>query len=510
MVLEWVKKLKDAALSTLPVIIVVIVVFLVDRFLLNQSLTNNDIILFAVSAVLFTIGMWLFTIGAEASTTKLGEYVGSTLTKRKSMLLLVIIIFLVGILITVAEPDLSALSNQVPINSYVLIFTIGVGTGLFLVVGAIRIIFQKSLKVWLLAFYGLLFAVACLLDSQYIPISFDSGGVTTGPITVPFILALGVGIATSRGGNKTNSDSFGLVAFASVGPIIMVMILSLILQGSGQDLTMSTSETTDNIWLLLKDGFVDASINVLISLSPLAIFFLIFNFIFIKLPRKTLIKILVALIYTYVGLVLFLGSVEAGFMNMGTQLGIILGADSSMLWLLLVIGATLGVAAIFAEPAVHILTEQVEEVGDGVIHKSVVLIALAVGNGLAIVLALLRIIYQFPLLYYLVPGYILAFLLSFLVPDIYSAIAFDSGGVVSGPMNSTFLVPFATGVATAISLTDGAIMEYAFGMIALVALMPLISIQLVGLSAVLKRRAELHIARTRVREEFDNQIIHFE
>ena len=215
---------------------IVLIIFLVDRFALEKTLTNDDIILFVISAVLLTIGMWLFNVGAEASTAKLGEYVGATLTKKKSIVLLVIIIFLVGVLITVAEPDLSALANQVPINNYVLIITIGVGVGAFLVVGVLRIIFQKSLKVWLLAFYALMFAFACLLDEQYLPISLDSGGVTTGPITVPFILALGIGVATSRGGKKTNSDSFGLVAFASIGPILMVMILSLVLQHNNIDL----------------------------------------------------------------------------------------------------------------------------------------------------------------------------------------------------------------------------------------------------------------------------------
>ncbi len=510
MVLEWLKKLKEAVLSTLPVVMIVLIIFLVDRFLLDATLTNDDIILFAISAVLLTIGMWLFNVGAEASTAKLGEYVGATLTKKKSIVLLVIIVFLVGVLITVAEPDLSALANQVPINNYVLIITIGVGVGAFLVVGVLRIIFQKSLKVWLLAFYALMFAFACLLDEQYLPISLDSGGVTTGPITVPFILALGIGVATSRGGKKTNSDSFGLVAFASIGPILMVMILSLILQHNNVNLVTSSSETMSGILGPLGHAFADSSLNVLISLSPIAIFFIIFNFIFIKLPKKTLLKILVALVYTYVGLVLFLGAVEAGFMNMGTKLGNILGLNENNFWILILVGVFLGIAAIFAEPAVHILTSEIETVSDGTIHKGLVLIALALGNGLAITLAILRIKYQFPLLYYIIPGYILAFILAFIVPDIYNGIAFDSGGVVSGPMNSTFLIPFATGVATALGISGADIMKYAFGMIALVAMMPLITLQTVGLIAIFRKKFIYHKARESIRDEFDLQVIHFE
>ena len=514
------KQLKDSFLSTLPVLAVVLILYFAQLLKLNFV----QLVVFLISIIFVVFGMWLFNIGAETSMSTMGEMVGSSITKKQKMWMLVLVFFLFGLFITIAEPDLTVLANQVPgLDTYVLIISVGIGVGIFIVIGALRILFQKSLKSWLLGFYALMFALACLIDKSYVPLCMDSGGVTTGPITVPFILAVGIGIATTRGGNKSNSDSFGLVAFASIGPILTVMILALLMRGKGLSYTFNQVVISDDVTnpmsyvgpfinsLLpeIETGMLGTLLQVLISLAPIVIFFVIYNAIFLKLPAKKLLRTLRGVIYVYIGLVFFMSAVEAGFLPIGQTLGIqIAEKGEGFYWLLILIGAGLGIAAVFAEPAVTVLTNQVETVSDGNVSKLTVLLTLAISNGIAIALSVLRIIYKTDLLYIVVPGYFIAFLLTFLVPDIYSAIAFDSGGVVSGPMNTTFIMPYAIGICH-IVLDDEQIMNFAFGTVALVAMAPLISIQLLGLSATYRKHYLAKIARLRVKEEFDEQIIHF-
>lgn len=515
------RKLLESFLATLPVAIVVLLLNYVPG--IGFSLSINQLIIFAICVVLVVVGMWMFNIGAETSMHKMGELVGSSLTKRQSMLMLVLIFFLFGLFITIAEPDLTVLANQVPsIPKIVLIGSIAVGVGIFIVIGALRILFRKNLKVWLLGFYGLMFGLCLLIDKTYIPLSLDSGGVTTGPITVPFILAIGVGIASTRAGNKSTTDSFGLVAFSSIGPILMVMILALIFRGK-LSYEFTTASLVDDKSAgfnpqLIRDSFVTAMLphngefgsilSVLISLSPILVFFIVYELIFIKLSPKYVLSITVGILIAYLGLVVFMTAVTAGFLPIGQKLGINLADEQ--LWLIALVAGFLGIVAVLAEPAVHVLTNQVEEISDGSVRRIVVLLTLALGNGIAIVLSVLRIYVgiDFELLYLVVPGYIIAFALSFFVPDIYTAIAFDSGGVVSGPMNTTFILPFAIGLCWARTGND-LIMTNAFGTIALVALMPLIMIQFIGLEATIKINAQYRIARHRIKEEHDDQIIHF-
>ncbi len=480
-------------------------VVLILHFTKVSEFSSTELIVFGISVVLVIVGMWLFNIGAESSMQKMGELVGSTVTKRRSMIFL-----------TIAEPDLTVLADQVPgLPSWVLIGSIGLGVGIFLVIGALRILFQKSLKVWLLAFYGLMFALCCLVDYSYIPLSLDSGGVTTGPITVPFLLAIGVGIASSRAGNKSDADSFGLVAFSSIGPILVVLILSIFLRNSklGYDLsTIADNEIKSSVLnpiinsLLGTDG---ALFKVAISLLPIVIFFVIYELIFIKLSGRKLGGLLLGVLFVYVGLVLFITAVNAGFLPVGQKLGQSVADESTAL--LVGVGAALGLVAVFAEPAAHVLTDQVENVSEGSVKKIAVLLCIAIGNGIAIAISMLRVKYGFSLLYIVVPGYCISFLISFVVPDIYSAIAFDAGGVVSGPMNSTFILPFAIGACFAINGESASnnIMTDAFGTIAIVALMPLLMIQILGLTGTIRVYNERRIARARIKDEFDNQIIHF-
>ena len=522
MFLQSMRKLLESVLATLPIAVAVFLLHFIPGA--NFDLSINQLVIFIICIFLVIIGMWLFNIGAESSMHKMGELVGSSLTKKQSMLLLVLIFFLFGVFITVAEPDLTVLAQQVPsIPKVLLIGFVGIGVGIFIVIGALRILFRRNLKVWLLSFYGLMFGLCLLIDRSYIPLSLDSGGVTTGPITVPFVLAVGVGIATSRAGNKSTSDSFGLVAFSSIGPILMVMILALAFRGKLSYTFTEASLVSDPVNASFNGGLIGKTflnaliphggelgslLSVLISLSPILLFFIVYELVFIKLPVRYVLSIIYGVLVTYFGLAIFMTAVSAGFMPIGQKLGLDMANGNIMA--LVTIGAFLGIAAVIAEPAVHVLTNRIEDISDGLISKNSVLIAMALGNGIAIVLSILRIYVgvQFDLLYLIVPGYILAFALSFAVPDIYTAIAFDSGGVVSGPMNTTFILPFTIGICHALK-GDELIMSNAFGTIALVALMPLITIQGLGLTASIKLRAQYRIARNRIREEHDDQIIHF-
>lgn len=499
-------KLKDSLLSTLPVLVVVLVLYIAKV----TTFDPNQLWVFGISVIFVIIGMWLFNLGSDSSMTKMGELIGSSITKKRSMAMLVVIFFLFGALITMAEPDLSVLADQVPIDSMVLTISIGVGVGFFMVVGAIRILLEKSLTLWLLAFYGLMFALCCLVDYSFVPLSLDSGGVTTGPITVPFILAVGVGLATSRSGKKTDADSFGLVAFSSIGPILVVLILSIFLKKEQLTYHYEQVVAPTNVMapfgkaLIGLDGTL---LKVAISIGPVIVFFLIYELIFIRLSGRKLLSILVGVLLVYVGLVFFLTAVDAGFLPVGKFMGQSI-AESGNKILLIIVGVVLGVVAVFAEPAVHVLTNQIEQVSNGTVKKTAVLLAIALGNGVAIGLAMLRTFMGFSLFYIVVPGYFLAFLLSFFVPPIYTAIAFDSGGVVSGPMNSTFIQPFAIG-ACFIFGGEGLIMQNAFGTIAIVALMPLIMLQLLGLTGTIREGHRLRVARKRVADVYDDQIIHF-
>ena len=499
-------KLKDSLLSTLPVLVVVLVLYIAKV----TTFDPNQLWVFGISVVLVIIGMWLFNLGSESSMSKMGELIGSSITKKRSMLMLVIIFFLFGALITMAEPDLSVLADQVPIDSMVLTISIGVGVGFFMVVGAIRILLEKSLTLWLLAFYGLMFALCCLVDYSFVPLSMDSGGVTTGPITVPFILAVGVGLATSRSGKKTDADSFGLVAFSSIGPILVVLILSIFLKKEQLAYHYEQVVVPTNIMTPFGKAFIGLNgtlLKVAISIGPVVVFFLIYELIFIRLSGRKLLSILVGVVLVYVGLVLFLTAVDAGFLPIGKFMGQSIAQSGNKI-LLVIVGVVLGVVAVFAEPAVHVLTNQIEQVSNGTVKKLAVLFTIAIGNGVAIGLAMLRTFMGFSLFYIVVPGYFLAFLLSFFVPPIYTAIAFDSGGVVSGPMNSTFIQPFAIGACFVFG-GEGLIMQNAFGTIAIVALMPLIMLQLLGLTGTIRESYRLRVAHKRVADVYDDQIIHF-
>lgn len=505
---QFLIKVKEALVSVLPVALIVVLLNLTPIV----SFSTKEIVVFCISSLLLILGIGLFNLGADLAMTPMGEYVGAGLTKTKKFLLLLIICFGLGILITVAEPDLTVLANQVKdvINSTTLILFVGLGVGIFLVIGVLKIMFKRQLASLLMFFYMLLFALCSVLilsgNGSLLALAFDSGGVTTGPITVPLIMALGVGIAITIGGKRANENSFGLIALCSIGPILAVLILGISVTDELEYVIPNYSIADDVVGTFFST-MLGVTKEVTIALGLVVGFFFINNIIFLKLPKKKNIQILIGVIFTYFGLIIFLTAVNVGFMPIGYKMGNEIANYNNII--LPIIGFVIGMVVVLAEPAVHVLNKQVEEITDGGVTKKQMLLALSIGVGISICLSMIRIIFDFSLLYYLIPGYFISLGLSFFVPRLYTAIAFDSGGVASGPLTSTFILPFAIGACMAIDSTGNSVLVNAFGIVAMVAMTPLITIQLLGFKSIVSKKLKEKIAMRRILIENDDQIIEF-
>ncbi|MBR2924689.1 MAG: DUF1538 domain-containing protein [Clostridia bacterium] len=477
------EKFKEAAASVLPITLIVALMCLCF-----VPVTPDLLLAFLLGSVLLVVGMGLFTLGSDVSMTQIGSHMGAKLTKSRNLFLILSVSFLLGVAITVAEPDLQVLAANVPaIDTTVLIVTVAVGVGLFLLVSMLRILFAVPMKWLLLGLYGLVFLLAALTDPDYLSVAFDSGGVTTGPMTVPFIMALGVGVASIRSDGNAHTDSFGLVALCSVGPILAVLLLSFVYRNAPEGAAASmVSNYPDTVQLGM--GYLHALpeylLEVIIALLPIVVFFLIFQVAALKLHKLSLMRILLGLVLTCVGLVLFLTGVNVGFSSLGYILGQRL-AEPKWQLLLIPLAMLMGWFIINAEPAVHVLNKQVEELSAGAISANAMHYSLSIAVAAAMGLAMLRVITGISVLWLMVPGYAVALLLAFFVPPTFTAIAFDSGGVASGPLTATFMLPFAMGACSAVG---GNIMTDAFGLVALVAMMPLITVQIMGLIYVIKVR----------------------
>ena len=500
-------KLKESAVSVLPVVAIVLILNLTPVI----SFSATELLTFLVSAFFLILGIGLFNLGADIAMTPMGEHVGSGLTKSRSLKLLLSVCFLMGLLITIAEPDLSVLATQVSkvLNGTLLIFAVGVGVGFFLLLSVLKIVFKKPLSSLLIFFYMILFAFSALViingNASFLALSFDSGGVTTGPITVPFIMALGVGIATTLGGKNAGENSFGLIAMCSIGPILAVMILGVGITGDiGYQIPDYSIES--QLGFALLETIIHTMGEVMLALGLIVVFFIVLQIFVLKLPRKTLLRIAVGIAYTFIGLVIFLTSVTVGFMPIGYKLGN--GIANNSPFVLVLFGFLIGMVVVLAEPAVHVLNKQVEDITDGTVSRKSMMLALSLGVGISIGLSMLRIVLGFNLLYYVIPGYIISLGLSFFVPGIYTAIAFDSGGVASGPLTSGFILPLAIGACYVLQ-GEALIMDYAFGVVAMVAMTPLITIQILGFRAILASNMRKRIAMKRILSADDEQIIKF-
>lgn len=455
------------------------------------------------------VGMGFFQLGAEMSMTPLGEGIGVQLSKSKKIGILAFVVFIIGAIITIAEPDLQVLADQMPaIPSDLLVWTVAVGVGICLTIAVLRILFKINLSLILMGLYLIVVLLSFLAPNDFVPVAFDSGGATTGPITVPFILALGVGLASVRSDKDATDDSFGLVAISSIGPILAVLLLGIFFRPTTTSYTpieFPDIITTRDVMREFMLELPHYAKEVMISILPIAAMFFIFQLVSRRYHRRQYVRIIVGLIYTYLGLVLFLTGVSIGFAPVGSLLGGEL-ASSKFKWLLVPIGMLIGYFIVKADPAIQVLNHQVENVTGDAISASAMNLCLSIGVSVSVGLAMLRSITGISIYWIIIPGYLIALALTRFVPKIFIGIAFDSGGVASGPMTSTFLLPLSIGVSEALG---GNIMADAFGVVALVALTPLIAVQIMGVvykwkSAKSAQQADLAIEELNEIEEWED------
>ena len=475
------EKIRESLSAVLPITGIVL---MLSIFVIPMEL--GSVVMFLTGALMLIVGMGFFQLGAEMAMTPLGEGVGVQISKMKKLLTVLLTGFLMGVIITVSEPDLQVLAGQVPsVPNMVLIMTVAVGVGLFLALAIVRIRYKISLSMLLIVCYLALILVSMFVPKEFLAVAFDSGGVTTGPMTVPFIMAMGVGLASVRSDKNAANDSFGLVALSSVGPILAVLILGCFFKPTEAAYTLTdgaTVVTTQDVARVFAQGLPLYAREVLLSLVPILWVFLIFQWLTHRYHGLQIKRIIVGFGYTYIGLVLFLCGANVGFAPVGAYLGKEL-AGLSLRWILVPIGALIGYYIVKAEPAIQVLNHQVEAVTNGAISVKMMNRCMQIGVAASVGLAMLRVLTGISIQWFVIPGYIIALVLSRMVPDIFIGIAFDSGGVASGPMTSTFLLPLSIGVCEALG---GNLMTDAFGVVALVALTPLIAIQLMGLVYKLK------------------------
>ena len=492
------EKIRESLSAVLPITGIVLIISI---FLIPMEL--GSVVMFLTGAVMLIVGMGFFQLGAEMAMTPIGEGVGVQISKMKKLLTVLLTGFIMGVIITISEPDLQVLASQVPsVPNMVLILTVAVGVGLFLALAILRIRYKISLSLLLILCYGALILISLFVPKEFLAVAFDSGGVTTGPMTVPFIMAVGVGLASVRSDKNAANDSFGLVALSSVGPILAVMILGCFFKPTEAAFTLTdvaTVVTTQDVARVFAGGLPVYTREVLISLVPIVLVFLIFQLLTRRYQKRQIRKIAVGFAYTYIGLVLFLCGANVGFAPVGAYLGKEL-AGLSFHWILIPIGALIGYYIVKAEPAIQVLNHQVEAVTEGAISVKMMNRCMSFGVAASVGLAMLRVLTGISIEWFVIPGYLIALALSRLVSDMFIGIAFDSGGVASGPMTSTFLLPLSIGVCEALG---GNLMTDAFGVVALVALTPLIAIQLMGMVYKRKMGKKTQIEKAAIADDWD-------
>ena len=480
-------KLHEKMIESLKAVLPIVLIVLLLSFTI-APMPTSILLAYLFGGLLLIIGMMFFTLGAEIAMEPMGQKLGTRITQTRKLWIILPLGFLLGILITVSEPDLQVLANQVPaIPNQALIWFVALGVGLFLVAALLRMLLGVPLRTMLLIFYGVTFLLTIFAPKDFLAVAFDAGGVTTGPMTVPFIMAFGIGISAIRSDSRAAEDSFGLISLCSIGPILAVLLLSLVFRPDDAAYTAAVVPEIDSS-ITLARLFTEATPaylkEIAVAVLPIVGFFGLFQIISLRLNGKTLLRIGIGLVYTYVGLVLFLLGANVGFMPAGQYLGQTLAAMPAQ-WILLPVGMVIGYFIVKAEPAVYVLMKQVEELTSGQVSGRLLQVSLSIGVATSIGLAMLRVLTGISILWFLLPGYALALALSFVVPKLFTAIAFDSGGVASGPMTAAFLLPLATGACMAVG---GNVVTDAFGVVAMVAMTPLITIQLLGAGYRLKEK----------------------
>ncbi|MEA4889868.1 MAG: DUF1538 domain-containing protein [Clostridiaceae bacterium] len=478
----WIEKFKEVVISVSPITLLVVFLSLtIVRF------EPAQLARFLIGAFLIVIGLTVFLVGVDQSITPFGNQMGSVIIRKNKLWIVAGAGLLLGFFISIAEPDLHILAGQVAvvthsmIGKWNLVVIVSAGIALLIAVGLIRILYRFPLHILLTVLYGIILIFSLFASPEYLAIAFDSSGATTGAMTVPFILALALGLALkNKDGRASEKDSFGLVAIASSGAIIAVLISGLLMPNRDFAGTIDfSSEQSNSVFLPFFNQLLTQFTESIKAISPIFLILLISQPLFIKMEWKTFIKMSRGFLYTLIGLTLMFAGVHAGFMEVGREIGsqLVLLENKSIL---VIVGFALGFLTILAEPAVHVLTEEIESVTGGSVRRKAVMLALAIGVGIAVALSVLRILIpQLQLWHILLPGYVIAILLAHFGSKRFVGIAFDSGGVASGPMTATFILAYTQGAAN--SLQSASILVDGFGVIALVALTPIVSLQIMGL-----------------------------
>ncbi len=476
-------KIKEALSSIVPITLIVAIL----SFTITP-LATDVIVEFIIGAIMLVIGTGFFTLGAEMSMSIIGERIGADIAKRKNIFLILAILIIIGTVVTIAEPDLKVLAEQITsVPSNLIIGIVGLGVGVFLSIAFLRVVLKIKLKYALLFFYSIVFVLAFFVPKEFLAMAFDSGGATTGPMAVPFIIAFGIGISSIRSEKNSESDSFGMVALCSIGPILATMSLGMVYKITNFEYTNRTYSTYANT-KEIAEVFVQNLPNylgeVVIALLPIIIFFIIYQLAVIKMSKKELFKVFIGCFYEFIGLTLFLLGANVGFLQIGSLIGMKL-AETGNDFLIIAVGALLGYFVVIAEPAVEVLNKQISDITDGAIPEKAMKKSLSIGVSIALIISMIRVLTGIQILYFLLPGYLIALILAFVGDDVFTAVAFDSGGVASGTMASTFLVPFAIGISEGVG---GNVLSDAFGVIAMVAMAPIVAVQISGLIYKLKSK----------------------
>ena len=472
------EKMRESAISVLPFFLIIMTLYLI--FLPFNLWAFGGLL---IATLIMIVGMALFNVGVDMSTMKMGGYVGSHLSKSRKFSFLIILSFILGFIVTIAEPDLMVLAEQVPgiSSKWIILITVSAGTGIFLVLSTVRTLFRWKINTILMISYGLALILSIFAPVNFLPLSYDTIGVTTGAVSVPFIMSFGLGICAVRSGKNNQDDGFGLIALASVGPVLAVLIVSLFLGKPDGTIATDTSQMLTTATEM--SGSIISSIlsylkEVFIVIIPIFIFFLIYNFIYLKLPKSSLFRIFIGLLYTYVGLVIFLTGVATGYLPTADILGFTIAGNEVTKWLLIPLGLIIGFFLVFAEPAVHVLNKQVEDITEGVIRKKTMLIGISIGVSIAMLLIVFRALLNIPFMWIMAPLGIIVIVLSKFTPNLFEGIAFDSGGAAAGSLTASFVLPFIIGVCKAFSLDS---MLFAFGTVGIISLLPTIVIQIMGI-----------------------------
>lgn len=492
---DYGEKFKESLKSILPFFTIILALYFIF-----MDFNVWSFLALVIATLLMIVGMALFSVGVDMSTMKMGGYVGSNMSKSRKISFMIIYSFILGFIVTIAEPDLMVLAEQVPgiSSKWIILITVSAGTGIFLALSTLKTLFRWNIKTILIVCYVGLLILACLCNANYVPLAFDCEGITTGPVSVPFIMSFGLGVCAVRSGKNNQEDGFGLIALASVGPALAIFIVSMFLR-SGDTMTSEVVNTVSSASAMgstLGLEILSYLKEVFIVILPIFVFFLVYNFMYLKLPKKELIRIFIGIIYTYVGLVLFLTGVASGYLPTANELGGAI-ASSSVWWVIIPLGFVIGFFLVFAEPAVHVLNKQVEDITEGIIKQKTMQISISIGVAIAVFMSVLRAVFEINFLYFLIPLIVLILVLSFFAPSLFVSIGFDSGGTAAGALSCSFVLPFVIGIASHYGYNT---MLYAFGTVGFIALMPVVVIEIMGIRySYVKKKSTKVVAKPKTK-----------